>query len=181
MKKVAIFGNAGGGKSTLARKLAEITYLPLYPIDTIKYVPGGEEIPHDDYLHKHRQLLSRSEWIIDGFGDVATAWERFAEADTLIFIDLPLLTHAWWVSKRLFKGLFVNPEGWPENSPVLVGSLKSYRVLWLCHQRLTPRYRQYVVDSEPCKHVYHLKSASDIRSFLHVVKQEHQQVSNGQP
>jgi len=177
MKKVAIFGNAGGGKSTLARKLAEITHLSLYPIDTIKYLPGGEEISHDDYLHQHRLLLSQSEWIIDGFGDVTTAWERFAEADTLIFIDLPLLTHAWWVSKRLFKGVFVKPEGWPENSPILAGSLKSYRVLWLCHQRLTPRYRQYVAESEPCKYVYHLKSASKISLFLDAVQQNHQQTS----
>lgn len=173
MRKVAIFGNAGGGKSTLAKKLAGITHLPLYQIDTVKYLPGGEEISHDDYRHKHRLLLSRGEWIIDGFGDVATAWERIAEADTLIFIDLPLLMHAWWVSKRLFKGLFVKPEGWPENSPILVGSMKSYRVLWLCHRRLTPRYRQCVADSEACKHVHHLKSASDISSFLHAVQHEH--------
>jgi len=175
MRKVAIFGNAGGGKSTLARKLAEIINLPLYPIDTFKYLPGGEEITHDEFLDKHKLLLSRNEWIIDGFGDVTTAWERFAKADTLIYIDLPLFTHAWWVSKRLFKGLFVNPEGWPENSPILAGSLNSYRVLWLCHRRLTPRYRQYIAGSNSAKQVYHLKSARDIRSFLHAVSHEQQQ------
>jgi adenylate kinase family enzyme len=31
VKKVAVFGNAGGGKSTLAKKLAELTHIPLYP------------------------------------------------------------------------------------------------------------------------------------------------------
>jgi len=30
MQKVAVFGNAGGGKSTLSRKLSELTGLPLY-------------------------------------------------------------------------------------------------------------------------------------------------------
>jgi shikimate kinase len=30
MKKVAVFGNAGGGKSTLARRVAEPTRLPLF-------------------------------------------------------------------------------------------------------------------------------------------------------
>lgn len=29
MNRVAVFGNAGGGKSTLARKLSELTGLPL--------------------------------------------------------------------------------------------------------------------------------------------------------
>ncbi len=40
MRKVAVFGNAGGGNSTLARQLAEVTQLPLYPLDTIQYKPG---------------------------------------------------------------------------------------------------------------------------------------------
>ncbi|CCQ57261.1 hypothetical protein CWATWH0003_0469 [Crocosphaera watsonii WH 0003] len=33
MKKVAVFGNTGGGKSTLSRKLSEMTNLPLYVLD----------------------------------------------------------------------------------------------------------------------------------------------------
>jgi adenylate kinase family enzyme len=37
MKRVAVFGNAGGGKSTLAKRLAELTRLPLYPIDMIQF------------------------------------------------------------------------------------------------------------------------------------------------
>jgi adenylate kinase family enzyme len=45
MKRVAVFGNAGGGKSTLARGLAEITGLPLYPIDRIQFRAGGGKVP----------------------------------------------------------------------------------------------------------------------------------------
>ena len=85
MKKVAIFGNAGGGKSTLAKQLAEATSLPLYSLDKIKYQTGGGEVPHAEYLNIHSGLLSQEEWIIDGFGCVSSAWERFSVADTLIF------------------------------------------------------------------------------------------------
>jgi adenylate kinase family enzyme len=59
MRKVAVFGNAGGGKSTLARQLAEVTRLPLYPLDTIQFKPGGGEVPHAEYLKAHKELLSR--------------------------------------------------------------------------------------------------------------------------
>ena len=45
MKKVAIFGNAGGGKSTLAKQLSKATSLPLYSVDKIKYHAGGEKLP----------------------------------------------------------------------------------------------------------------------------------------
>ena len=95
MRKVAVFGNAGAGKSTLAKHLAEITRLPLYPLDLIQYRAGGGKITQEEYLEAHADLLQREEWIIDGFGSVASAWERFAQADTLIYIDLPLVTHYW--------------------------------------------------------------------------------------
>src|SRR5690242_17943992 len=84
MQRVAVFGNAGGGKSTLARRLAEITGLPLYPLDLIQYTAAGE-IPREQFLAAHAALLSREAWIIDGYGTTATAWERFAAADTLIY------------------------------------------------------------------------------------------------
>lgn len=35
MNMVAIFGNAGGGKSTLAKYLAELTRLPMHQVDTM--------------------------------------------------------------------------------------------------------------------------------------------------
>jgi hypothetical protein len=41
MKRVAVFGNAGGGKSALARRLAEITRLPLYVIDKLQFKDGA--------------------------------------------------------------------------------------------------------------------------------------------
>lgn len=166
MKKVAVFGNTGGGKSTLSKKLAEISELPLYVLDKIKYKPGGEEVEYQDYLRVHNQILESDKWIVDGFGCIETLWTRLDAADTLIYIDLPLLIHFIGVSKRLIKGLFINPEGWPENSPIFQSSFNSYQVLIACHQRLTPRYREYVERSRKIKDVYHLKSAKSIAQFL---------------
>ncbi|MDP8932876.1 MAG: adenylate kinase, partial [Cyanobacteriota bacterium] len=51
MKKVAVFGNAGGGKSTLSKRLSEITGLPLYALDKIQYQSGGAEVPDEEYKH----------------------------------------------------------------------------------------------------------------------------------
>ena len=93
MRKVAVFGNAGGGKSTLGRRLAELTGLPLYVVDMMQFERGGAKVPDDEFLQMHADLLRRDEWIIDGFGNMATAWGRFAAADTLIYVDLPLFIH----------------------------------------------------------------------------------------
>ena len=172
MKKVAVFGNAGGGKSTLARRLAELTHLPLYPLDMIQYRAGGGEVPHDEYLRAHAELLQRDAWIIDGFGSVKSAWERFASADTLVYIDQPLFTHFLWVTKRLLKGLVVTPEGWPEGSPMLRSTINSYRVLWPCHRHLTPKYRALVSAARQHKRVHHLRSAAEMDAFLNGVRLE---------
>jgi adenylate kinase family enzyme len=173
MQRVAVFGNAGGGKSTLARRLAELTRLPLYPLDKIQFRDGGGAVPHDEYLKAHAELLRQDRWIIDGFGCVASAWERFGKADTLVYIDLPLATHYWWVTKRLVKGVFATPEGWPENSPMWRSTMSSYRVIGLCHRRLTPRYRQLIADAAASKRVIQLRSRAEIGAFLTAIEREH--------
>ena len=172
MKRVAIFGNAGGGKSRLARELAAITGLPLHVIDKIRWRPGGTETPYEEYLQAHAALLARDEWIIDGFESIKPAWERFEVADTLIHVDLPLRVHAWWVTKRLVKGLFVSPEGWPERSPIIRSSICSYRVLWPCHRHLTPKYRSYTSEVAQRKRVFHLRSRQELKQFLEAITNE---------
>ena len=174
MRKVAVFGNTGGGKSTLARKLAELTSLPLYPLDMIQYRAGGGKVPHDKYLRAHAELLGRDAWIIDGYGCRKSAWERFVSADTLVYVDLPLFTHFRWVTKRLLKGISVTPEGWPEGSPMLSSTINSYRVLWSCHRHLTPKYREFVSEARHHKRVYHLRSSAEIVTFLTTAKLEAQ-------
>jgi hypothetical protein len=42
---------------------------------------GGGKVPHDEYLKAHAELLARDRWIIDGFGCIKSAWERFAAAE----------------------------------------------------------------------------------------------------
>ena len=172
MHRVAVFGNAGGGKSALAQRLAELTGLPLYVVDIMQFRPGGAKVPHDEFLQAHADILRRDEWIIDGFGNMAIAWERFAAADTLIHVDLPLFIHFRWITKRLIKGLFADPPGWPENSPLWSSSVQSYRVLWLCHRHVTPKYRQLVAKGAASKRVHHLRSPGQICSFLKGVKKE---------
>jgi adenylate kinase family enzyme len=173
MKRVAVFGNAGGGKSTLAKRLAELTRLPRYPVDIMQWGAGGRTIPHEEYLRAHADLVRQDAWIIDGFGCAQSAWDRFSRADTLVYVDLPLATHYWWVTKRLVKGLWTDPEGWPENSPLWSSTMAGYRVIPLCHREMTPQYRQLAADAAGSKRVHHLKSPAEMTAFLAAVEREH--------
>ena len=165
MKKVAVFGNTGGGKSTLSQRLAEITDLPWVPIDSLQYQSGGREVSPAEFKTAHDALLQRNQWIVDGFGSMDTLWNRLAVADTLVYLDMPVQQHYWWVTKRFLQGAWVPPAGWPDNSPLWQGTWKSYSTVWLCHTKLTPRYRDYVKTAKATKQVFQLRSRQDIEQF----------------
>ena len=145
---------------------------PLHVIDEMQFRAGGVAVPEDEYLRNHAELLRRDEWIIDGFGGIRAAWERFSAADTLVLVDLPLITHYWWVTKRLILGLFATPNGWPPDSPVWSSSMSSYRVIWSCHTSLTPKYRALIAESTSSKRVHHLRSRAEIAAFIDRVDTE---------
>lgn len=136
----------------------------------MKYQPGGAEVSHEDYKRVHQLILDSEQWIVDGFGSMDTLWSRLEAADTLIYVDLSLFVHFWWVTKRLLTGRFKPPEGWPEKSPIFKGSMNSYRVLWLCHKHLTTTYREYAKQAQDKKQVYHLRSPQQISQFLEMIE-----------
>ncbi|AFY72069.1 hypothetical protein Pse7367_3846 (plasmid) [Thalassoporum mexicanum PCC 7367] len=166
MQKVAVFGNAGAGKSTLSQQIATITNLPLHILDRVQYQPGGVAVSSQEYKQAHAEILASEQWVIDGFGSIDTLWLRLDRADTLVYLDLPLPLHFWRVTKRMITGFFVPPSGWPEHSPILKSSLNSYRNLWLCHRKLTPKYRDYVAQAAKTRRVYHLRSPAQVEKFL---------------
>ena len=112
--KIAVFGNAGGGKSRLARRLAEATNLPLYCLDMIqfragRYWPeerGGGKIPDDEYLKIHADIIKRDEW---SCRQVTPAWHAAWEnavAKTLANIETPILTALQVGQLPTCQGLF---------------------------------------------------------------------------
>ena len=166
MKKVAIFGGPGAGKSTLSKRLADLTLLPLHALDKLCYDAGGAIVPSEVYAKRHAEILAEPAWLMEGYGSYETLWIRLAEADTLVYCDLPLVLQLWWVTKRFFKCQFTPPEGWPKGSPLLRSTLTSYRNAWLCHKHLAPRYRAFVAQAGISKRVFHLRSPADIARFL---------------
>ncbi len=170
MKKVAVFGKPGGGKSTLPKTLAEITGLPLFQLDSIEYSEGGIRVSEEVYLQRHQDILATDNWLIDGLGSLESFRERMAAANTLVFIDLPLILHFWWATKRLIQSPFIYPEGWPKGSPILRSTFTSWVNLYYSHKLWTPEFRQKIENFSSSKKVYILQSPNDIRLFIKDVR-----------
>lgn len=166
MKRIAVFGKPGGGKSTLSKKLAKALGVELFPLDLIEYRPDGTKVSIEEYNASHRAVLNKDGWIIEGLGTLESFWQRVESADTLIYVDLPYWQHYWFTTKRLIKSPFVKPEGWPEGSSVLKGTLASWKYLRLSPKFWTTGFLDKVKARAADKAVYHIKSASDINTFV---------------
>ena len=166
MKKVTVFGKPGSGKSTFSKNLASATGIQLYPLDSIEYKENGEHVDRAIYDKEHEKILSSESWVIDGFGPIDSFNKRLEVADTLIYIDLPYIVSYWLVTKRLLKSLFVTPEGWPDGSSVLKGTLESYKVLKLCPQFWNESFMRKLEELSINKSLYVIRSLSELNHFV---------------
>jgi len=165
MNKVAVFGKPGSGKSTLSRKLSAETGIKLCALDLIEYKKNGERVLPEEYSKKHADLIDADNWIIEGLGTLTSFWLRIDAADTLIYVDLPYYVSYWWVTKRLLKGYFVKPEGWPEGSSVLKGTLAGWKYLRLSPKFWTPELFEEIQRRGKGKAIYRITSVKEINDF----------------
>ena len=166
MKKIAVFGKPGSGKSTLSKSLASATGIQLHALDSIVFKKNGDRVDRVTYDEEHGSILSSDSWIIDGFGPIESFNRRLDVADTLIYIELPYIISYWLVTKRFLKGLFIKPEGWPDGSSVLKGTLESYKVLRLCPKFWNKSFMQKLEKISINKSLYVIRSISELNSFV---------------
>lgn len=88
MKKVAVFGKPGSGKSTISKALALATGIELHQLDSIVYKANGEFVEREVFDLAHDNIINSESWIIDGFGPLGSFNTRLEAADTLFLIQL---------------------------------------------------------------------------------------------
>lgn len=89
MLKVIIVGCPGAGKSTFARKLNQITNLPLYHLDMLWHKPDRTNISKEKFDEELKKILKKDKWIMDG-NYQRTLEMRLKECDTAFLLDYPL-------------------------------------------------------------------------------------------
>ncbi len=102
MKKVIVIGSPGAGKSTFARRLRDLTGLPLYYLDMIWHKADGTNVSREEFDKALEEILQKDCWIIDG-NYQRTLEMRLRECSTVFLLDYPLELCLSGAEKRIGK------------------------------------------------------------------------------
>lgn len=102
MKKVAIVGCGGSGKSYLARELGRILDAPVTHLDAAFYDDEWNELPMDGFTALQRELVAQPKWVIDGNYN-STLQIRLEACDTVVLLDVSTVAALYGIFSRQIR------------------------------------------------------------------------------
>ncbi|EJI1382244.1 MULTISPECIES: DNA topology modulation protein [Vibrio] len=99
MRRIAVIGSGGSGKSTFSALLGKELNLPVHHLDQLYWKPNWVKTPKDDWIKIQKGLCKSECWIIDG-NYQSTLDIRFEACDTVIFLDVNRYTCIYRALKR---------------------------------------------------------------------------------
>lgn len=169
MQRIMVIGiSSGVGKSTFAKKVGEHLNIPVHHLDTLYWKPNWVEAPVEEFQQRQKEIVKEKEWVIEG-NYAGTFDIRIPHADTIIYLELPLIVCLYRVVKRRIqnhrKTRSDMAEGCPEKIdwPFIKFILTTY---YPRKRKMAERLQTYTQD----KKVFVLKNKKEIRAFLEGMK-----------
>lgn len=161
VKRVAVVGPGGAGKSTFASALGARTGLPVVHLDRHFWKPGWVETEGAEWRQVQFELFGGDRWIADGnYGGSFDV--RFARADTVVVIARPRLACLAGALRRSGRnrGRAVQADGCPERLQV-----DFYRWIWNYERDSRPRL-DAALERHPHLDVVELRTRAGMRDFV---------------
>ncbi|MFI0743279.1 topology modulation protein [Streptomyces sp. NPDC021100] len=102
MKKVAIVGCGGSGKSYVARELGRLLDAPVTHLDAAFYDDEWNELPMEKFAARQRELVEQPKWVIDGNYN-STLRIRLEACDTVVLMDVSTVAALYGIFSRQIR------------------------------------------------------------------------------
>ena len=162
MRRVAVVGPGGAGKSTFSERLGRRLGLPVVHLDAHYWRPGWLEPAPDVWRAQQEALVAGDRWVIDGnYG--GTFDVRFAAADTVVVVAPPRLRCVCGALGRVLEhhGRDIQAPGCPERF-----DLAFLRWIWRYPRDSRPRLDAAIDRHRHRLQVVELRSRRDAEAFL---------------
>lgn len=162
LKRVAIIGAPGSGKTTLAIELKDIYKLPVVFLDSFYQLPNWvmrDPKERDEMILKETK---KEEWIIDGTF-IDTLEERLKVADLVIFLDFSTKVQLRGIFKRFFSNFGKEKIDMPGCKERLNPSFIAYVATY------NKKRRKYLIDlleKYNQKKILHFKTQLELKKWL---------------
>ncbi|HSA56678.1 MAG TPA: hypothetical protein VLE53_13295 [Gemmatimonadaceae bacterium] len=164
MRRVLVIGSGGAGKTTLARRIAAATGLPLIHLDALYWHPGWRATPNDEWDRVITGLCAREAWVMDGnYG--RTLPVRLAACDTVVFLDTPRWRCLWRVIRRRMQYALRQRPDLPAGCRDRL-TWEFVQWVWSYPKRRRPGVLLGVAAAARHARVVVLRDARDVEAFL---------------
>jgi len=176
--RIIIIGSPGSGKTTLSKRVAAYTGLKLVHLDDLYWFQGWCRPSPKEWSEVQSRIIAEPRWIIDG--NYADSFEqRLRRADTVIFLDMPLLSCLFGIMRREVRRVLGNRESLPSR----VSRDKNYtsrltidrRFLWqvFSFRRLTrPRMIERLESAGHPMNIFVFRRRRKANEFVMALKQK---------
>ena len=166
MKRIAVIGSPGAGKSTLSRWLGEKLNVPVFHLDRLFWNPGWKKTPPEEFVRVQKQIMRQhTECIMDG--DYASTLKvRLRECDTVIFLDFPRTLCLFRVIMRTVKSLCGGPRpSMAEGCPAKMDRdyIEFLQYIWRFSKQQRPKITEILEPFDG--RIYWLKSSREVEQF----------------
>lgn len=133
IRKIAIIGGPGTGKTTLATILSNALSIHSYSLDPIKFSNNWKKKSKSEVEKQINFILKEKTWIIEG--NTLTYLKKIVDkADLIIFLDYPLFFQLKGIFHRFWKCC-----------------IKEEKTIFYCHQKVSFRFLCKTIFFNPMK------------------------------
>jgi adenylate kinase family enzyme len=177
LRRVALTGVSGSGKTTTARRLAERLEVPYIELDALNHGPRWTEASASELRARIESALAaaRDGWVVEPTYTSKLGELIYEQADTLVWLDLPLNVCLPRIWRRTWGRILRREELWHGNRESIRNAFfvrnSLFRGAVHAHRR-NPTVIPARVARHPHLRFVRLRSAADVEHWLAQVRRD---------